>query len=68
MDNNLKKIIPYALRYKANIVWNVLFNVLYALFGTLGMVMIFPVLKVLFGNEEKITQLPTYNGLGAIRT
>lgn len=68
MDNNLKKIIPYALRYKANIVWNVLFNVLYALFGTLGMVMIFPVLKVLFGNEEKITQLPTYNGLGEIDT
>lgn len=30
------------------------------------MVMIFPVLKVLFGNEEKVTQLPTYNGLSSI--
>jgi subfamily B ATP-binding cassette protein MsbA len=61
MDQNLKKIIPFALKYKTNIVWNVFHNVLYALFGTIGMVMIFPVLKVLFGNEEKITELPTFN-------
>jgi len=68
MDENLKKILPYALHYKKNIVWNIIFNVLYALFGTVGMVFIFPVLKVLFGNSEKVTQLPTYNGLGSIDT
>src|SRR5690606_12122812 len=59
---------PYALQYKPNIVWNVIFNVLYALFGTVGMVFIFPVLKVLFGNSEKVTELPTYNGLSHIDT
>lgn len=63
MDENLKKILPYTKPYKQHIVWNVIFNVLYAFFGTLGMVMIFPVLKVLFGNEERITELPTYDGL-----
>lgn len=68
MDDNLKKILPYALNYKKNIVWNVIFNILYALFGTVGMVFIFPVLKVLFGNTEKVTQLPTYNGLATIDT
>ena len=68
MDENLKKILPFALHYKNNIVWNIAFNVLYALFGTLGMVMIFPVLKVLFGNGEKITKLPTYNGIMEIDT
>lgn len=68
MDENLKKLFPFALNYKKNISFNVVFNILYALFGTLGMVMIFPVLKVLFGNEEKITELPTYNGLGTIDT
>ena len=68
MDENLKKILPYALHYKPNIVWNVIFNVLYALFGTVGMVFIFPVLKVLFGNSEKVTELPTYNGLSHIDT
>ena len=66
MDENLKKIIPFAKKYKHNIVWNVIHNVFYALFGTIGMVMIFPVLKVLFGNEEKITELPVYEGITTI--
>jgi subfamily B ATP-binding cassette protein MsbA len=63
MDENLKKIIPFAKKYKSNAIWNVIHNILYALFGTIGMVMIFPVLKVLFGSEEKITKLPAYNGI-----
>ncbi|WP_026705208.1 ABC transporter ATP-binding protein [Flavobacterium soli] len=63
MDENIKKIIPFARKYKTHVVWNVIHNILYALFGTIGMVMIFPVLKVLFGNEEKVTKLPDYNGL-----
>ncbi|MFP9118696.1 ABC transporter ATP-binding protein [Flavobacterium sp. RNTU_13] len=63
MDDNFKKLIPYTKKYKTNIVLNVTFNVLYALFGTLGMVLVFPVLDVLFGNGEKVTQLPKYTGL-----
>lgn len=66
MDQNLKKIIPFAKKYKSNVIWNVIYNILYALFGTIGMVMIFPVLKVLFGNEEKITELPVYEGITKI--
>ena len=68
MDENIKKIIPFAKKYKNHVVWNVIHNVLYALFGTIGMVMIFPVLKVLFNNGEKITQLPTYEGVKNIDT
>lgn len=68
MDENIKKIIPFAKKYKAHVVWNVIHNILYALFGTIGMVMIFPVLKVLFGNEKKVVQLPEYNGLLHIDT
>src|SRR5690606_22985954 len=63
---NIKKIIPFARKYKSHVVWNVIHNILYALFGTIGMVMIFPVLKVLFGNEEKVTKLPDYNGIAHI--
>lgn len=63
MDENIKKIIPFAKKYKGHVVWNVIHNILYALFGTIGMVMIFPVLKVLFGNEKKVTKLPDYKGL-----
>ncbi|OYU82004.1 MAG: antibiotic ABC transporter ATP-binding protein [Flavobacterium sp. BFFFF1] len=68
MDENIKKIIPFAKKYKTHVVWNVVHNILYALFGTIGMVMIFPVLKVLFGNEKKVTELPHYNGLLHIDT
>ncbi|MXN91848.1 ATP-binding cassette domain-containing protein [Flavobacterium sp. Sd200] len=66
MDENLKKLIPYTTKYKTNIIWNVTFNVLYALFGTLGMVLVFPVLDVLFGDGEKVSQLPTYHGITEI--
>ncbi|WKW47515.1 ABC transporter ATP-binding protein [Myroides sp. JBRI-B21084] len=68
MDDNLKKLIPFALKYKPNIIWNVVFNVLYALFSSLGFVMIIPVMNVLFGEEEKVTKLPTYNGIWELKT
>ncbi|KGO87547.1 antibiotic ABC transporter ATP-binding protein [Flavobacterium rivuli WB 3.3-2 = DSM 21788] len=63
MDENLKKLIPYTKKYKTNIIWNVTFNVLYALFGTLGMVLVFPVLNVLFSDGEKVTSLPKFDGI-----
>ncbi|UFH35570.1 ABC transporter ATP-binding protein [Flavobacterium acetivorans] len=66
MDENIKKIIPFAKKYKIHVIWNIIHNVLYALFGTIGMVMIFPVLKVLFGNEKKVTKLPEYQGISSI--
>lgn len=66
MNENLKKIFPFTRPFKSNILWNVTFNVLYALFGTLGMLLIFPVLDVLFGDGEKITNLPEYNGIFGI--
>lgn len=68
MDENLKKLIPFAKKYKTNIIWNITFNVLYALFGTLGMILVFPVLDVLFGDGEKVTQLPSYQGIEEIGT
>lgn len=66
MNENIRKILPYALVYKKNIFGNVFFNVLYALFGTIGMVFIFPVIKVLFNSEEKVTQMPVYEGIGTL--
>jgi len=63
MDDNIKKIIPFARKYDFHIAWNVIHNILYALFGSIGMLMIFPVLKVLFGKEDKVTKLPEYKGL-----
>lgn len=67
MDENLKKIIPFVKPYKQHVFWNVLFNVLYALFATLGMVMLMPVMSVLFGEEQKVATLPVYRGIGSLK-
>jgi subfamily B ATP-binding cassette protein MsbA len=64
MDNNLKKILPFALKYKKNVILNIVFNIFYALFSTLGMVSIIPTLKVLFKETEQVTVHPTYKGVG----
>lgn len=58
MDQNLKKIIPFLKPYKNNVVWNVIFNVLYALFSTLSFIALIPMLDVLFKDAEKITTKP----------
>ena len=64
MDSNLKKLIPFALKYKKNVILNIVFNIFYALFSTLGMISIIPTLKVLFKETEQVTVHPTYNGIG----
>ncbi|MEM5539682.1 ABC transporter ATP-binding protein [Olleya sp. AS48] len=66
MDQNLKKIIPYIKPYKFNIVMNVIFNILYALFSTLSFITMFPLLEVLFQkNAEPTTILkkPVYTDI-----
>ena len=64
MDENFKKLIPFARKYKYNVIGNISFNILYALFGTLGIVFIMPVLSVLF-DERKTDEvkLPIYDGV-----
>ena len=64
MDNNLKKLIPFALKYKKNVILNIVFNIFYAAFSTLGMVSIIPTLKVLFKETEEVTVHPTYKSIG----
>jgi ATP-binding cassette, subfamily B, bacterial MsbA len=63
MDVNLKKIIPFLKPYKANVVWNVTFNILYALFSTLSFIALIPMLDVLFKDAEKVVVKPTYTTL-----
>src|SRR5690554_1745487 len=63
MDENLKKIFPFAKKYKSNVIANIGFNILYALFGTLGVVFIMPVLSVLFDeNKKDVVELSKYEG------
>ena len=64
--NYFKKILDYARPYKKYAVLNIISNVFYAFFGTLAFVSLMPMLKVLFGNGEKVLVKPTYQGLSKI--
>ena len=66
MDQNLKKIIPFALKYKKNAILNVVFNVFYAFFSTILMVSLIPTLDVLFKQTEKVIKKPEYSGIADI--
>ena len=68
MDKNFKKIIPFAKKFKSHIFWNVFFNIFYALFSTLSFVALFPLMEVLFKMNEKVVELPKYNGIWEITT
>jgi subfamily B ATP-binding cassette protein MsbA len=60
MDENLKKLIPFLKPYKSNVIWNVVFNILYALFSTLSFIALIPMLDVLFKDAEKIIEKPKW--------
>jgi subfamily B ATP-binding cassette protein MsbA len=67
MDKSLLKLLPYTKPYKSHIIWNVIYNILYALFSTISMLTIFPVLEVLFGKTKQILKEPVYKGIGHIK-
>jgi subfamily B ATP-binding cassette protein MsbA len=65
--NYLKKILAYALPYKRYAILNIIFNILYALFGALSFVVLMPMLNILFGEEKKeIINKPIYEGFNTI--
>lgn len=67
MDQNIKKLIPFTKPYQSHIVWNIIYNILYALFSTISMLTLFPVLQVLFGKTEKVFKEPLYSGIGNLK-
>ncbi len=66
MDENLKKIFPFVKPYKFHVFWNVIYNVLYALFSTLSFIALIPMMDVLFKNENKVIEKPTYESIWSI--
>src|SRR6187402_2670551 len=66
IDSNLLKLIPFAKAYKSHIVWNVIYNILYALFSTISMLSLLPMLEVLFSKTKYIPKEPVFSGLGGI--
>ncbi|GER59154.1 ABC transporter ATP-binding protein [Patiriisocius marinus] len=60
---SFRKILRYAAPYKTYAWLNVVSNIFYALFGTLAMVSLFPMLSVLFGDTEKLFVEPKWTGI-----
>ncbi|WP_459212655.1 ABC transporter ATP-binding protein [Aquimarina rhabdastrellae] len=58
-----KQILRYAKPYKIYAILNIIANIFYALFGTLAMVSLFPMLNVLFGKTERIRTEPKWDGI-----
>ena len=59
-----RKILRFARPYRGYAVLNILANILYALFGTLAMVSLFPMLAVLFKQTESLEVEPEWTGIG----
>jgi subfamily B ATP-binding cassette protein MsbA len=65
--HNFRKIIPFILPYKKYAYLNILFNVLYAFFGTLSFLALMPMMDVLFGQANKNYTMPTFNGIYGLK-
>lgn len=61
-----KDILKYEKKYRKFTVLNIGFNILYAVFNVLSVLAFIPVLNILFGKSEKVTQKPIYQGISDI--
>ena len=61
--NYFNRIFGYAWVYKKYFILNILSNIFYAFFGTLSMISLFPMLKVLFNQTEQLNNPPVWQGM-----
>jgi subfamily B ATP-binding cassette protein MsbA len=65
--NYFKQVLGFARPYKGYAILNIVCNIFYALFGTLSMVSLFPMLNVLFGKTEPLKVKPEWTGLSNVK-
>lgn len=58
--NYFKQIIEFAKPYKQYAVYNIVCNILYALFSTLSFLALIPVIEILFDKSKRVTELPEW--------
>ena len=61
--NYFNRIFGYAWVFKKYFLLNILSNIFYAFFGTLSMISLFPMLKVLFNQTEQLDYPPVWKGM-----
>lgn len=67
-QSQLRKILRFATPYRDKALWNVLFNLLYAVFNVLSILVFIPTLGILFGTEAKVTEKPVFNGMADLKS
>ena len=63
---NFKRFLKYLIPHKKNLIISIIFNVLYAFFSAISMLSLFPLMKVLFSDGEKVRVKPVYEGLKSL--
>tara|TARA_R110000765_G_scaffold149872_1_gene252537 strand:+ start:2282 stop:4111 length:1830 start_codon:yes stop_codon:yes gene_type:complete len=61
--NYFKKILRFAKPYRIYAILNIISNIFYALFSTLAMISLFPMLTVLFNRTEPLYVKPVWKGI-----
>jgi len=65
--NYFKQILSFAKPYRIYAILNIISNIFYALFGTLAMVSLFPMLNVLFDKSKRIDAKPIWHGISGVK-
>jgi len=63
----IKKLSPFIVPYKNYGILNIISNIFYALFSTLAMVSLMPMINVLFGEGKKVYDPPVYTNLTELK-
>ncbi len=67
MKSAFRHILKYAGPYKQSAYANVLFNMGYALFNVLSILIFIPTLGILFGTQPEVTEAPIYEGISSLK-
>jgi subfamily B ATP-binding cassette protein MsbA len=67
MKSAFHHILKYAGPYKQSAYANVLFNMGYALFNVLSILIFIPTLGILFGTQPEVTEAPVYQGISSLK-
>ncbi|APY09355.1 antibiotic ABC transporter ATP-binding protein [Winogradskyella sp. J14-2] len=64
----IKKLSRFIIPYKRYGILNIISNIFYALFSTLAMISLMPMINVLFGEGKKVIEKPIYQGIKNIKS
>ena len=62
MKKIIQKLKPFVLPYKSHVIWNIIHNILYALFSAISFIALIPMMNVLFDKTQKIDKEPVFEG------